>query len=81
MEEQKQIPLLPVLSVNFIGMLGYSIIMPFLIFIVQRFEGNEFMYGLLASVYPLFQFPQESFPSKPHISISNQFCCCPSCID
>ena len=52
----KAIPLLPVLSVNFIGMLGYSIIMPFLVFLVDRFGGNEFIYGVLGSVYPAFQF-------------------------
>ena len=52
----KPVPLLPVLSVNFIGMLGYSIIMPFLVFLVNRFGGNEFVYGLLGSIYPAFQF-------------------------
>mgnify|MGYP001799369538 CR=1 FL=1 len=50
------ISLLPVLSVNFIGMLGYSIIMPFLVFLVNRFGGNEFIYGLLGATYPAFQF-------------------------
>ena len=52
----KPISLLPVLSVNFIGMLGYSIIMPFLVFLVNRFGGNEFIYGVLGSIYPAFQF-------------------------
>ncbi len=52
----KSVPLLPILSVNFIGMLGYSIVMPFLVFLVQRFGGNEFIYGLLGSIYPAFQF-------------------------
>ncbi|MCZ6693772.1 MAG: MFS transporter, partial [Bacteroidetes bacterium] len=50
------IPLYPVLMVNFIGMLGYSIIMPFLVFLVNRFGGNEFIYGLVGSIYPAFQF-------------------------
>ncbi len=45
----------PVLLVNFIGMLGYSIILPFLVFLVRKFGGNEFVYGLLGSVYPAFQ--------------------------
>lgn len=52
----KPVSLLPVLSVNFIGMLGYSIIMPFLVFLVNRFGGNEFIYGVLGSIYPAFQF-------------------------
>ena len=37
-------------------MLGYSIVLPFLVFIVNRFGGNEFIYGILGSVYPAFQF-------------------------
>lgn len=45
----------PVLLVNFIGMLGYSIILPLLVFLVRDFGGNEFIYGLLGSIYPAFQ--------------------------
>jgi len=37
-------------------MLGYSIVIPFLVFLVNRFGGNEFVYGLLGSIYPAFQF-------------------------
>ena len=37
-------------------MLGYSIVMPFLVFLVNRFGGNEFIYGVLGSIYPAFQF-------------------------
>ncbi|MEO1449822.1 MAG: MFS transporter, partial [Bacteroidota bacterium] len=45
----------PVLMVNFIGMLGYSIIIPMLVFLVQKFGGNALMYGLLGATYPFFQ--------------------------
>ena len=45
----------PVLLVNFIGMLGYSLIIPILVFLVQRFGGNAFIYGLLGATYPAFQ--------------------------
>ncbi len=48
--------LLPVLAVNFIGTLGYSIILPFLVFLVNDFGGNELIYGILGAVYPAFQF-------------------------
>ncbi len=51
----KPLPIFPVLLVNFIGMLGYSLILPFLVFLVQDFGGNEFIYGLMGSVYPAFQ--------------------------
>jgi MFS family permease len=42
----------PVLLVNFIGALGYSIVLPFL---VARFDGNAVVYGLLAATYPAFR--------------------------
>jgi len=51
----KNISLFPVLLVNFIGMMGYSIIMPFLVFLVSKFGGNEFIYGILGAIYPAFQ--------------------------
>ena len=49
------VPLFPVLLVNFIGMLGYSIVIPILVFMVERIGGNGFIYGVLGSVYPAFQ--------------------------
>jgi DHA1 family tetracycline resistance protein-like MFS transporter len=49
------VALFPVLLVNFIGMLGYSIVIPILVFLVRKFGGNEFIYGILGSVYPFFQ--------------------------
>ncbi len=55
MASESRPTLFPVLLVNFIGMLGYSIILPFLVFLVEKFGGNEFVYGLLGSVYPAFQ--------------------------
>ncbi len=45
----------PILLVNFIGILGYSIVIPILIFIVIDLGGNGFMYGILGSMYPFFQ--------------------------
>jgi MFS transporter, DHA1 family, tetracycline resistance protein len=45
----------PVLLVNFIGALGYSIVLPFLVFLVGRFRGNAVVYGLVAATYPAFQ--------------------------
>jgi MFS family permease len=48
-------PIFPLLLVNFIGALGYGIILPFLAFLVIDFGGNEVIYGLIASSYPLFQ--------------------------
>ncbi len=42
--------------VNFIGILGYSLVIPILIFIVTDFGGNGFIYGILGATYPFFQF-------------------------
>ncbi len=46
----------PILLVNFIGILGYSIVIPILIFIVTDLGGNGFIYGILGAMYPFFQF-------------------------
>jgi MFS family permease len=41
--------------VNFVGTLGFSIVLPFLVFLVMKFGGNAIVYGLLAATYPAFQ--------------------------
>ncbi len=46
----------PLLLVNFIGALGYSVILPFLVFLIQEFGGSAVIYGVLGAMYPLFQF-------------------------
>ena len=52
---EKHPQLFPIFLVNFIGTLGFSIVLPFLIFVVIKFGGNAIVYGLLAATYPLFQ--------------------------
>lgn len=52
---KNQPSIFPLLLVNFIGTLGYSIILPFLVFLVTRFGGNAVIYGVMGSVYPVFQ--------------------------
>ena len=47
--------LLPILSVNFVGTLGFSIVLPFLVFLVTRWGGNAWIYGLLGATYSMFQ--------------------------
>lgn len=49
------ISIVPILSVNFIGTLGYSIVMPFLIFLVTKFGGNSLIFGILGATYSAFQ--------------------------
>jgi MFS transporter, DHA1 family, tetracycline resistance protein len=53
--DQKKISLFPLLLVNFTGTLGFSIVLPFLVFLVTDFGGNAVVYGLLAATYPTFQ--------------------------
>ncbi len=45
-----------VLLVSFIGTMGFTIVIPFLVFLVTRFGGNALVYGLVAATYPAFQF-------------------------
>lgn len=47
--------MLPILTVNFIGSLGFSIVLPFLVFLVQRWGGNALIYGVVGSTYSAFQ--------------------------
>jgi MFS transporter, DHA1 family, tetracycline resistance protein len=51
----KQASLFPILLVNFVATLGFSIVLPFLVFVVMKFGGNAIVYGLLAATYPAFQ--------------------------
>ena len=47
--------ILPILSVNFVGTLGFSIVVPFMVFLVADWGGNAIIYGALASTYSAFQ--------------------------
>ena len=47
--------ILPLLAVNFVGALGLSLVMPFLVVLVEEFGGNGVVYGLMAAAYPTFQ--------------------------
>lgn len=53
--DPRSLSLLPILLVNFIGTLGFSIVLPFLVFLVARFGGNALVFGIMAAMYPLFQ--------------------------
>lgn len=47
--------LTPLLAVNFVGTLGFSIVVPFLVTLVTLWGGNAVVYGVLAATYSLFQ--------------------------
>ncbi|MEJ2206591.1 MAG: MFS transporter [Gemmatimonadota bacterium] len=47
--------LLPILSVAFVGSLGFSIVLPFLVFVVTRMGGNALVYGAVGATYSAFQ--------------------------
>jgi MFS transporter, DHA1 family, tetracycline resistance protein len=47
--------LLPLLLITFIGTLGFSIVLPFLVFLVTDLGGNAIIYGILSATYPAFQ--------------------------
>lgn len=49
------ISIFPILTVNFVGTLGYSIVLPSLVFLVTRFGGNALIYGLMGATYSFFQ--------------------------
>lgn len=47
--------LLPILMVNFIGTMGFSIVLPFMVVIVLKLGGNALVYGALGATYSFFQ--------------------------
>jgi len=55
MTGKETIQLYPILLVNFISTLGFSIVLPFLIFLVRDFGGNAIVYGVLGATYSAFQ--------------------------
>src|ERR671918_278158 len=50
-----KISLFPLLLINFTGTIGFSIVLPFLVFLVTDFGGNAILYGILAATYSAFQ--------------------------
>jgi MFS family permease len=48
-------PIAPLLAVNFVGTLGFSIVTPFLVVLVTGWGGNAVVYGVLAATYSAFQ--------------------------
>ncbi|MEE8131407.1 MAG: MFS transporter [Vicinamibacterales bacterium] len=47
--------LYPILAVTFVGTLGFSIVLPFLVFLVTRLGGNAVIYGVVGATYSVFQ--------------------------
>jgi MFS family permease len=50
-----RVSIAPILWVNFIGTLGFSIVLPFLVFLVTRLGGNALIYGVMGATYSFFQ--------------------------
>jgi MFS family permease len=50
-----KVSLYPIFAVNFVGTLGFSIVLPFLIFLVTKFGGNAVIYGIMGATYSAFQ--------------------------
>ena len=53
--KQNGISIYPILSVNFVGTLGFSIVLPFLVFLVTKWGGNALIYGIMGATYSFFQ--------------------------
>ena len=55
MPSGRTISLLPILLINFVGTLGFSLVLPFLVFLVTDWGGNALVYGLTGATYSMFQ--------------------------
>lgn len=47
--------LFPILMVNFIDALGFSLVIPFMVVIVIKLGGNEVVYGFMSATFSFFQ--------------------------
>lgn len=54
-KDDNEISIYPILTVNFVGTLGFGIVLPFLVFLVTRYGGNAFIYGVMGATYSIFQ--------------------------
>jgi DHA1 family tetracycline resistance protein-like MFS transporter len=50
-----KVSIFPILTVNFVGTLAFSIVMPSLVFLVTRYGGNALVFGLMGATYSFFQ--------------------------
>jgi len=51
----RRVSIYPILTINFVGTLGFSIVLPFLVFLVTRWGGNALIYGIVGATYSAFQ--------------------------
>jgi DHA1 family tetracycline resistance protein-like MFS transporter len=56
MSPTRKISIVPLMAVSFISMLGYGIVLPSLVYVVQTFHGTNFLYGALGASYSACQF-------------------------
>jgi MFS transporter, DHA1 family, tetracycline resistance protein len=56
MSPTRKISIFPLMVVSFISMLGYGIVLPSLVYVVQTFHGSNFLYGSLGASYSACQF-------------------------
>ncbi len=54
-KDTRQSELFAIYLVNFIGALGLSLVLPFLVFLVSDFGGNSLIYGLVGASFSFFQ--------------------------
>jgi MFS family permease len=49
------VSIFPILLINFIGTMGYTIVLPFIVVLVLKMGGSELSYGFLSATYSFFQ--------------------------
>ncbi|HEV2339491.1 MAG TPA: MFS transporter [Patescibacteria group bacterium] len=70
--------LFAILATNFSDAVGFSLVIPFLVVLVNRFGGNAFLYGIVGATYSIFQLIgspilgkwSDKFGRKPILIIS-----------
>ena len=71
-----KISLAPLLAVNFVGTLGFSIVVPFLVVLVTRWGGNAVVYGILAAAYSFSSCSARQYWGACRTGSGGARCCC-----
>ena len=54
-DDRRIVSIYPILLVNFVGTLGFSIVLPFLVYLVTKWGGNALIFGVMGAAYSAFQ--------------------------
>ena len=71
---EQGVSLVPSVSVNFVGTLGFSIVLPFLVFLVTDWAGNALIYSVMGATSSAFQLVGKQWRGGRHLGLVDWWC-------